>query len=62
MCIYIQMYVCVYVCAHICPGNVYITGTYMYVSILSVESQKGIITIQQCSIENQKGAITVQNQ
>ena len=26
---------------------------------VSVESQKGIITIQQYSIENQKGAITV---
>ena len=25
----------------------------------SVESQKGIINIQQCSIENQKGAIAV---
>ena len=27
--------------------------------ILSVESQKGIITIQWCSIENQKAAIPV---
>ena len=27
--------------------------------ISSVESQKGIIIIQQCSFENQKGAITV---
>ena len=29
--------------------------------ILSVESQKGIITIQQYSCWNQKGAITVQS-
>ena len=29
-------------------------------NISSVESQKGLITIQQCSIENQKGAVTVQ--
>ena len=28
---------------------------------LSVESQKGVITVQQCSVENQKGAITVQS-
>ena len=27
--------------------------------ILSVESQKGALTIQRCSIENQKGAITM---
>ena len=27
----------------------------------SVESQKGVITIQQCSVENQKGATTVQS-
>ena len=27
---------------------------------LSVESQKGAITIQKCSFENQKGAITIQ--
>ena len=29
------------------------------VLISSVESQKGVITIQRCSIENQKGAIAV---
>ena len=29
--------------------------------ISSVESQKGIITIQWCSVENQKGAITFQS-
>ena len=29
--------------------------------ILQFHSQKGIITIQQCSDENQKGTITVQN-
>ena len=28
-------------------------------NIASVESQKGIITIQRCPVENQKGAITV---
>ena len=28
---------------------------------VQIESQKGIITIQQCSIENQEGAITVQS-
>ena len=27
--------------------------------ILSVENQKGAITIQRCSIENQKGAIAI---
>ena len=30
-----------------------------HISISSVESQKGTITIQRCSIENQKGAITI---
>ena len=29
--------------------------------ILSVESQKGVISIQLCSVENQKGAISVQS-
>ena len=29
--------------------------------ILSVESQKGVMTIQRCSVENQKGAIVVQS-
>ena len=42
--------------------NWYIVGVmYNYTQLhnLSVESQKGAITIQRCSIENQKGAITI---
>ena len=31
------------------------------INILSVESQKGVITIQQCSVESQKGIIAVQS-
>ena len=31
------------------------------IHILSIESQKGIITVQTCSVENQKGAIYVQS-
>ena len=34
--------------------------TCIILNILSIESQKGVIAIQQCSIENQKGAITAQ--
>ena len=34
-------------------------NSHMHMS--SIESQKGISTIQQCSVKNQKGAITVQN-
>ena len=30
-----------------------------HVYISSVESQKGVITVQRCSVENQKGAITM---
>ena len=37
------------------------TSTFFSIYILSVESQKGISTIQQCSIENQKGSIAVQS-
>ena len=33
----------------------------LIVCMSSVESQKGIIPIQQCSVENQKDAITVQS-
>ena len=33
----------------------------LIVCMSSVESQQGIITIQQCSVENQKDAIAVQS-
>ena len=37
-------------------------NVFVYISISSVESQKGVIEAQRCSVENQKGAIAVQSE
>ena len=38
--------------------RLFLTDALTPLSIISVESQKGTITIQRCSVDNQKGAIT----
>ena len=58
MCLFLVLF-CLLSLLFFWGGGGYLQGQHTWINILSVESQKGHITIQRCSFENQKGAIDI---